>query len=171
MKNRSFRRAATGASTLCLASVLLSSCDQPAPGLAKASSISAPSVFSEVSAPIAPVRPAPAVAAPVPGIPAPAPAPAVVPAPVVATPAPAPTAPAPVPVVAAPAPAAAPAPTASAIKGPTMSIKPVMPIPLFAGTPLPLENPPPNLDTSMVPVLDALVPDGVTLFSMGKPVT
>lgn len=52
-----------------------------------------------------------------------------------------------------------------------MSIKPVMPIPLFAGTPLPQENPPPNLDTSKIPVLEALVPEGVTLLSKGKPVT
>ncbi|MES2466604.1 MAG: hypothetical protein V4675_04825 [Verrucomicrobiota bacterium] len=182
MKKRHHRRATTAVSTACLTALLLSSCEKPAPGLSKISSSSAPSVYTDTAAP-APAAPAPAAApvavtkptpapeAPKPAMPTPAvvstPPPAPVPAP------PAAPAPAPAPVVAAPAPAATPAPAAApaAITGPAITIKPEMPKPLFVGTPLPKENPPPNLDTSTVPTLEVKVPEGVTLLSKGKPVT
>jgi len=46
-----------------------------------------------------------------------------------------------------------------------------MPKPLFAGTPLPDSNPPPNLDKSGKPTLEVQTPEGVVLLSKGKPVT
>jgi secreted protein with Ig-like and vWFA domain len=52
-----------------------------------------------------------------------------------------------------------------------VTIKPEMPKPLFAGTPLPDNNPPANLDRSGKPVLEVQVPTGVALVSKGKPVT
>jgi hypothetical protein len=52
-----------------------------------------------------------------------------------------------------------------------LTIKPVMPKPLFAGTPLPDSNPPPNLDKSGKPTLEVQAPEGVSLLSKGKPVT
>ena len=191
MKQRNLRRA----STACLTTLLLSSCDKPAPGLSKAASTSAPSVYTDVAVPAPAAAPAPApaptpvVAAPKPAtapvvVEAPKPAPAPMPAPEIAStppptpvpaPAPAPTPtpepaptpkPAPTP-VAAPAPAAAPAP----ITGPAMIIKPEMPKPLFVGTPLPQTDAPPNLDKTGVPVLEVKVPEGVTLLSKGKPVS
>ena len=185
MKKRHHRRATTAVSTACLTALLLSSCeklDKAAPGLSKISSTSAPSVYTDTAAPapaapspaaapVAVTKPTPAPEAPKPAMPTPAvvstPPPAPVPAP------PAAPAPAPAPVVAAPAPAATPAPAAApvAITGPAITIKPEMPKPLFVGTPLPKENPPPNLDTSTVPTLEVKVPEGVTLLSKGKPVT
>jgi hypothetical protein len=174
MKKRTLRRATAAVSTVCLTSLLLTSCDEPAKGLAKAGATSATSVYTDPTAAkpaapvVAPVAPVPA--APVPVVPktieAPMPVPAVVSLPPPApTPAPAPPAPAAAPVVAA---AAAPA---IVISGPAISIKPEMPKPLFVGTPLPQTNAPPNLDTSKVPVLEVNVPEGVTLLSKGKPVT
>ncbi|HWB04909.1 MAG TPA: hypothetical protein VG796_17910 [Verrucomicrobiales bacterium] len=72
----------------------------------------------------------------------------------------------------APAPAPTPAPPAPVVvTGPKITIKPEMPKPLFAGTPLPDSNPPPNLDKSQKPTLEMSVPEGVTLLSKGKPVT
>jgi secreted protein with Ig-like and vWFA domain len=56
-------------------------------------------------------------------------------------------------------------------EGPPVTIKPEMPKPLFAGTPLPDNNPPANLDRSGKPVLEVQVPAGVALVSKGKPVT
>jgi hypothetical protein len=78
------------------------------------------------------------------------------------------TAPAPAPAVAAPAVASAPP---AAPSGPSITIKPEMPKPLFAGTPLPQNNPPPNLDKSGKPTLEVQVPEGVALLSKGKPVS
>ncbi len=176
MKKRHHRRATTAVSTACLTALLLSSCEKAAPGLSKISSSTAPSVYTDTAAP-APAAPAPAATpvtkpTPAPEAPKPAmPTPAVVSTPPPA-PVPAPT-PAPAPVVVAPAPAATPAPAAApvVITGPAITIKPEMPKPLFVGTPLPKENPPPNLDTSTVPTLEVKVPEGVTLLSKGKPVT
>ncbi len=179
MKKRHHRRATTAVSTACLTALLLSSCeklDKPAPGLSKISSTSAPSVYTDTAAPAPtpPVVPV-AVTKPTPALEAPKPAAMPTPA-VVSTPPPAPVpappaSPAPAPVV-APAPAT-PAPAAApvAITGPAITIKPEMPKPLFVGTPLPKENPPPNLDTSTVPTLEVKVPEGVALLSKGKPVT
>ena len=173
MKKRHHRRATTAVSTACLTALLLSSCEKAAPGLSKISSSSAPSVYTDTAAPapapaavpVAVTKPTPAPEAPKPVMPTPA---------VVSTPppAPVPAPPAPAPVV-APAPAATPAPAAApaAITGPAITIKPEMPKPLFVGTPLPKENPPPNLDTSTVPTLEVKVPEGVTLLSKGKTVT
>ena len=173
MKKRHHRRATTAVSTACLTALLLSSCEKAAPGLSKISSSSAPSVYTDTASPapgpaavpVAVTRPTPAPEAPKPVMPTPA---------VVSTPppAPVPAPPAPAPVV-APAPAATPAPAAApaAITGPAITIKPEMPKPLFVGTPLPKENPPPNLDTSTVPTLEVKVPEGVTLLSKGKTVT
>jgi len=55
--------------------------------------------------------------------------------------------------------------------GPPVTIKPEMPKPLFAGTPIPDNNPPANLDKSGKPVREVQVPAGVALVSNGKPVT
>ncbi len=52
-----------------------------------------------------------------------------------------------------------------------VTIKPLMPKPLFVGTPLPQDGAPPNLDRSTTPVLEVKVPAGTTLVSLGKPVT
>lgn len=172
MKKRFLHRAPAAVSILCLTSLLLTSCDKPAPGLSKVASASAPSVYADAAAPkpaaAAPAAAAeiakPAAAAPVvvaapsqPAAPAPMPAPAVV-----GTPPPAPA-----PAAAAPAAAQAPA----AITGPAITIKPAMPKPLFVGTPLPQTDAPPNLDKSGVPILEVKVPEGVELLSKGKPVT
>jgi len=70
------------------------------------------------------------------------------------------------PVLTAPAP-----PPASAGSAGTITIKPVMPQFLFVGTPLPADNPPPNLDKSDKATLEVQVPAGVSLISKGKPVT
>ena len=77
------------------------------------------------------------------------------------------------PVKPAEAPAVKPAapPPAVVVTGPKITIKPEMPKPLFAGTPLPDSNPPPNLDKSGKPTLEVAVPAGVSLLSKGKPVT
>jgi hypothetical protein len=184
MKKRHHRRATTAVSTACLTALLLSSCEKPAPGLSKISSSSAPSVYAETAAPapaasapatVAVTNPTPAPEAPKPAMPTPAvvstPPPAVVSTPPpAAVPAP-PPAPAPAPVVAPPAATPAPAAAPVVITGPAITIKPEMPKPLFVGTPLPKENPPPNLDTSIVPTLEVKVPEGVALLSKGKPVT
>ena len=165
MKKRSLRRAFTAVPTACFTTFLLTSCDKPAPGLSKAASASAPSVYAETAAPtVAPApsfKPAPAVSVEPPkAIPAPMPAPVIV-----STPPPAPT----------PPPAVIPPPPApvspAAITGPAMTIKPEMPKPLFVGTPLPQTDAPPNLDKSGVPILEIKVPEGVTLLSKGKPVS
>jgi len=155
MKKSTLSRAATALSTVALAT--LAACDKSAPGLAPLSSASSggatasPSIYGTTTAPATPaVAPAPTPKAP---DPTPAPAPAPTP-----TPAPAPEA--------TPAPAPSPAPS-----GPAITIKPVMPKPLFAGTPLPDSNPPPNLDKSGKPTLEVQTPEGVVLLSKGKPVT
>jgi len=176
MKKRHHRRATTAVSTACLTVLLLSSCEKPAPGLSKISSSSAPSVYTDTAAPAVPAPAAAPVAVTKP-TPAPeAPKPAAMPTPAVVStppPAPVPAPPAPPAPVEVPAPAATPAPAAApvAITGPAITIKPEMPKPLFVGTPLPKENPPPNLDTSTVPTLEVKVPEGVALLSKGKPVT
>lgn len=161
MKKRTLRRATTAVSTACLSSLLLTSCDKPAPGLAKANATTSASVYSDPAAkpaaPVATPAPAPVVAEAPKAVPAPMPAPAAVSTPVPAVP------------VVVPPPAAAPAPPA--INGPAMTIKPEMPKPLFVGTPLPQTDAPPNLDKSGVPVLEVKVPEGVALLSKGKPVT
>lgn len=182
MNKRSLSRAAATLSTACLTSVLITSCDQPAPGLKKSELTgNTTSVYSNAAS----TSTAPAPAAPAAETkPAPAPAPAAevktTPAPEPAAPAPAPaptSAPAPAPAPAAPeaaAPAAATttvAAPAAAPTGPTTVIKPVMPNMLFQGTPLPASNRPPNLDMSQKPTLEMTVPEGVTLLSKGKPVT
>ena len=153
MKESTLSRAATALSAVALAT--LAACDKSAPGLAPLSSASSggatasPSIYGTTTAPATPaVAPAPTPKAPDP-TPAPAPTP---------TPAPAPEA--------TPAPAPSPAPS-----GPAITIKPVMPKPLFAGTPLPDSNPPPNLDKSGKPTLEVQTPEGVVLLSKGKPVT
>lgn len=181
MNKRSLSRAAAALSTACLTSLLITSCDQPAPGLKKAETTgNTNSVYSNASATTS--APAPAAAPAVETKPAPAPAPApAVPATTVETkpapapePAPAPAAPVPVPAApeaAAPAAATTVAAPAAAPSGPTIVIKPVMPNMLFQGTPLPASNRPPNLDTSQKPTLEMTVPEGVTLLSKGKPVT
>ena len=155
MKKSTLSRAATALTAVALAS--LAACDKPAPGLAPLSSASSggatasPSIYGTTTAPATPaVAPAPTPKAP---DPTPTPAPAPTP-----TPAPAPEA--------TPAPAPSPAPS-----GPAITIKPVMPKPLFAGTPLPDSNPPPNLDKSGKPTLEVQTPEGVVLLSKGKPVT
>lgn len=169
MKKRSFHRALAAVSTVGLTSILLTSCDRPAPGLSKAASASVPSVYADAAAakiaavpagePVKPTVPAPVVAAvSTPPAPAPMPAPAVVGTPV----------PAPLP---APAAASVVAPAPAAITGPAITIKPEMPKALFVGTPLPQTDAPPNLDKSGVPILEMKVPEGVTLLSKGKPVT
>jgi len=175
MKKQLLPRAAGSATAVCLA-LVLSSCDQPAPGFGKSETGGGDtagkekSAYSDIAgsgtATAAPAAPAPkttdavttpdpvktVAATPPPPAPTPAPAPAVTPPP-----------PAP-----APAPPAAPA-TAG---GGTITIKPEMPKPLFAGTPLPENNPPPNLeDPKTKPTLEVQVPEGVTLLSKGKPVT
>lgn len=189
MKYR-FRFHPSGVAATCLAALALTACDQPAPGLKTATvensvygepasgtstSTPTPAIASAPAAP-APAQPAPAPAAqPAPAQPAPQPQPevAATPAPAPATPEPAPAQPAPQPQPeAAPAPAPAqPAPAAPAATGEMITIKPAMPAPLFVGTPLPQDNPPPNLDTSGKPTLEVQVPAGVTLLSAGKPVT
>jgi len=171
MKKSTLSRAATALTAVALAS--LAACDKPAPGLAPLSSASSGGAAASSSiygATPAPATPAVATAtapktaetpAPTPKAPDPTPAPTSTPEP---TPAPAPS-PTPAP-EATPAPAPAPAPTGAAI-----TIKPVMPKPLFAGTPLPDSNPPPNLDKSGKPTLEVQTPEGVVLLSKGKPVT
>ena len=149
--------------TAGLAATLLASCDKPAPGFniagGKAQSEAASSgAKAEVAKPAPAAPKAPEKKPEMAAVPTPATAPTPVPAP---EPAPAPAPPAP-----APAPAAPPA-----TGGPTMTIIPEMPKALFVGTPLPSANPPPNLDKSTQPVLEAVVPEGVTLLSKGKPVT
>jgi len=52
-----------------------------------------------------------------------------------------------------------------------ITIRPIMPKPLFVGTPLPQDDAPPNLDQSKTPTLEVKVPAGTTLISQGKPVT
>lgn len=178
MNKRSLSRAAAAMSTACLTSLLITSCDKPAPGLVKAEgtgNTTTPSVYSNATA--APVAVPPSAAAPAPSTeskPAPAAAATEVkpaPAPEVKTePAPAAPAPAPAPEAAA-ASTTTTAPAAAAPTGPTITIKPVMPNMLFQGTPLPASNRPPNLDTSQKPTLEMQVPEGVTLLSKGKPVT
>ena len=177
MKQRTLRRATAAVSTACLTSLLLTGCDDPAPGLSKTSATSAaPSVYSDATVTAKPTAAAPkAATTPAVEAPKPLPVPAVIstppPAPV-PPPVPAPTpepVPAPVPV---PAPEPVPTPAAPAAPtGPAITIKPEMPKPLFVGTPLPQENAPPNLDKTGVPVLEVKVPEGVALVSKGKPVT
>jgi hypothetical protein len=161
MKKSTLSRAATALTAVALAS--LAACDKSAPGLAPLSSASSGGAAASSSiygATTAPATPAVATA-PAPKAPNPTPTPAPTPEPTTA-PAPAPT-PAP---EATPTPAPTPAPT-----GPAITIKPVMPKPLFAGTPLPDSNPPPNLDKSGKPTLEVQTPEGVVLLSKGKPVT
>ena len=141
----------------------LVSCDKPAFGLDPLTTATEKTVYDGVggpapaanpnaSAPVAKVEPKPVTPPPAP--------PAVAP----------PTAPPPPPVaVIPPAPAPAPAPVVS--NGPKITIKPDMPKPLFAGTPLPDSNPPPNLDKSGKPTLEVSVPEGTVLLSKGKTVT
>lgn len=161
MNKRSLSRAAFSLTAACVASLVLSNCDQPAPGLSKIKGTAAPSVFSgSESSSAAPAAESPPAVKPVPEL---KPAPEVKPAPVPEI------KPEPAPAVVTPPPAAAPAPAAPT--GPSISIKPAMPAAMFQGTPLPTTNPPPNLDKSQKPTLEMLVPEGVTLLSKGKPVT
>jgi hypothetical protein len=159
------------AGLLALASpALLTSCDDRAVGLEPDTKSEQKTAYDGISgagtateAPVVAKAPEP-VKAPEPAKSAastpPTPPPPVESTPPPPTPAPTPT----------PEPAPAPAPTASA--GGTVTIKPEMPKPLFAGTPLPENNPPPNLeDPKTKPTLEVQVPAGVTLLSKGKPVT
>lgn len=174
MKKQLLARAAYGA-TLCAAATTLVSCNKRAPGLEDVPVIVEKSAYDQITG--SGTSTAAPAAAPAP---APAPAPAVKEA-VFANPAPAPApaapvpAPAPAPEPATPAPSEAAAPSAPApavvLSGPTITIKPEMPKPLFAGTPLPDASPPPNLDKSGKPTLEVAVPEGVTLLSKGKEVT
>ncbi len=176
MKKSTLSRAATALSAVALAA--LSACSKPAPGLAPLSSASSggtaasSSVYGSSAAATPAATPAPTpkpaeTPAPTPKAPDPAPTPTPTPTPA-PTPTPEPTpAPAPTPT---PAPEATPAP-APAPTGAAITIKPVMPKPLFAGTPLPDSNPPPNLDKSGKPTLEVQTPEGVVLLSKGKPVT
>ena len=159
----------TSGSLAAAALAALTACDKAAPGLSPLSSAPASGSSSSsgvyassagaTSTAATPVAPAPQPAAPKPA------------ETVAAAPAPAPTpAPAPAPTPAPEATPAAPAP-APAATGAMLTIKPVMPKPLFAGTPLPDSNPPPNLDKSGKPTLEVQAPEGVTLLSKGKPVT
>ncbi len=83
------------------------------------------------------------------------------------------TTPAPAPVAAPPAApvAVATPPPAAAPSGATITIKPNMPKPLFAGTPVTDPNPPPNLEKPGNPITEATAPEGTVLLSKGKPVT
>lgn len=143
----------------------IASCDYPAPGL---TSSTAANVESSVYSGAAAESAAPAPAA-TPAVSTPADTP-----PVATTP-PAPQPPPPAAAPSAPstpaATAATPAPAAREISGPTTVIKPVMPKPLFVGTPLPQTNAPPNLDKSGKPTLEVTVPEGAVLLSAGKEVT
>jgi hypothetical protein len=184
MKKQSLVRATGCTAAVSLAILAISSCDKPAPGLGVSSGGAEKSVYDSVSG--TGTSTAPPVAPPPGTTTTPAAKPAVVtvtppdnkvaantttpttpPAPV---PTPTPT-PAPTVVTPAPAPPPAPAPEAPVATGGKISIKPAMPKPLFAGTPLPDNNPPPNLDKSGKPTLEAQVPEGVVLLSKGKPVT
>jgi len=76
--------------------------------------------------------------------------------------------------VSAPAPEVPAAPAAETVSVstlPQITIKPAMPKPLFAGTPLPNNNPPQNLDKSGRPVLEMRVPADTVLVSKGAAVT
>jgi hypothetical protein len=148
---------------------LLTSCEERAVGLETEAKTTEKTIYENVNntgtstpAPSSTVasnpKPGPVVTPP-PVKPAPAPVPAPAPTP----------APAPAPTVTTPAPTPAPAP--AAVNGPKITIKPEMPKPLFAGTPLPQNNPPPNLDKSGKPTLQLDVPEGVALLSKGKTVT
>jgi len=160
MKNTFITRAASFSAIAGAIAVAfsLSSCDKPAPGLDPLQKAEEKTVYesgASGTSTVAAVATKPEVAKVDPVKP---PAPEIKPEPVkVAPPAPTPTpTPAPVPVVSG---------------GPKISIKPAMPKPLFAGTPLPDSNPPPNLDKSGKPTLEVAVPEGVTLLSKGKKVT
>ncbi len=181
MKKRTLRRATQAVSTVFLSSVLLTGCEEGAPGLSKTSaSSSTPSVYSDASATTAPP---PAAVTPSETATAPSTAPPKVvetmPAPVVTAQSPAPPVPMPEEGAPAPLPAPVPLPTPApvapapvpAASGGSTVIKPEMPAALFVGTPLPQENAPPNLDKSGKPVLEVQVPEGVTLLSKGKPVS
>ena len=50
MKKRSLRRATAVASMACLTSLLLTSCDKPAPGLAKVNATNNSTVYSDATA-------------------------------------------------------------------------------------------------------------------------
>lgn len=151
---------------------ILTSCDKPAPGLGQTAAT--PSVYGSEpatgtsTAPAATSTPAPTPKPPEPPKPVETPKPAPVPE---KKPESAPT-PVPTPVpTPEPAPVPTPAPAPDAAGGAKITIKPDMPKPLFAGTPLPDSNPPPNLDKTGKPTLEVAVPEGVTLLSRGKPVT
>ena len=156
------------------ASAVLVSCEKYAPGMQAAAETKSVYPSAATSSSATPAEKLPEVKAPETSKPvtAPMPKPAAVP---VAPPAAAPLAPPPVPAP-APAPAAvatsavtAPAPAAITSGG--INIKPEMPKPLFAGTPLPDNSPPPNLEKPGNPILEYKVPEGVALLSKGKPVT
>ena len=87
----------------------------------------------------------------------------------------APTVVKPKPVEAAPVPAPAIVPTPAPVPGnagPSVAVKPKMPQPLFAGTPLPADNTIPNLDPAGTPaVLSVDLPEGVSLISAKAKVT
>lgn len=155
---------------------LLASCDKPAPGLGKSDSGGGggaeKSAYDGIAgtgtsstAPVPAKAPEPPVKKPDPEKPLAS-----------NTPPPAPPVPTPPPTVTTPPPPAPapPAPSpASASSGGKVTIKPDMPKPLFAGTPLPDNNPPPNLEdpAKNKPILEREVPEGVGLISKGKPVT
>jgi len=153
---------------------LLASCDKPAPGLAATSAGKQESAYDGIAG-TGTANETPAAAP----TPAKAPEPVKAPDPVkplVSTsppppvPPPAPTQP----TVTAPPPPTPPDPApATASSGGKISIKPDMPKPLFAGTPIPDNNPPPNLEdpTKNKAILEREVPEGVSLVSKGKPVT
>lgn len=130
----------------------LTACGDPPAGMRAASS----TPTSSTPGPAANPPPAPIATNNVAAAPTPTPAPTATPSP---TPAPTPTA-APTPEPAKPA---APA-------GPTVKIKPKFPEPLFAGTPLPQDNPPPNLEKPGKPTTEVDLPEGCTLLSAKAPV-
>jgi hypothetical protein len=160
MKDKIITRV-TSVSIIAGAFILASSCDHRAVGLETASQTAEKTVYDTGSSGTSTA--APGNAGPVTTKPE-----------VVKVDGPKPPAPEPVKVTPAPAPAPTPAPAtapAPVVSGPKVSIKPEMPKPLFAGTPLPDSNPPPNLDKSGKPTLEVAVPEGVTLLSKGKLVT
>jgi hypothetical protein len=161
------KHALTRAALVAAGSFAIASCDKPAPGLDPLKAATEKTVYDDIAKTgTASDAPAPAPKAPEKT------------APVVArneekpAPPPAPEKTEPVKTEPAPAPAPTPAPAPAAVpSGPTITIKPEMPKPLFAGTPLPDSNPPPNLDKTGKPVLEVQVPEGVAILSKDKPVT
>ena len=161
MKNK-FITSAAGLSFLAGA-FALHSCDKPAPGLDPLQTAQEKTVYDSASSGTSAAVPAKKTEAPItkPEVAVTAPIKVSIPEPKLEPPKVTPTVPTPTP---------APPPSPAVISGPKITIKPEMPKPLFAGTPLPDSNPPPNLDKSGKPTLEVAVPEGVTLLSKGKEV-